>query len=148
MSEQPFHHLFQPLDLRHKRLRNRLTFGAHTANMAEDGLPSERHRGYYEERARGGAAMIVTEPMPVHRAAVLTARNYRPCDDAVIPKFREITDAVKQQLTSANSRTMSRASRISVSLTDNIVPLLSLTIGKTYGYALVGLPRRMELAIP
>jgi len=96
MNQQPFHHLFQPLDLRHKRLKNRLTFGAHTANMSDNGLPSERHRGYYEERARGGAGMIVTEPMPVHPAAVLTARNYRPCDDAVIPKFREITEAVKQ----------------------------------------------------
>ncbi|MBS1269492.1 MAG: putative N-methylproline demethylase [Gammaproteobacteria bacterium] len=96
MGEQPFCHLFQPLELRHKRLKNRLVFGAHTANMADNGLPSERHRGYYEERARGGAAMIVTEPMPVHPAAVLTARNYRPCDDAVIPYFRRIAEAVKQ----------------------------------------------------
>jgi 2,4-dienoyl-CoA reductase-like NADH-dependent reductase (Old Yellow Enzyme family)/thioredoxin reductase len=96
MSGQPFRHLFEPLELRHRRLANRLVFGAHTANMAEDGLPSERHRGYYEARARGGAGMIVTEPMPVHPAAVLTARNYRPGDDAVIPKFREITEAVKR----------------------------------------------------
>ncbi len=54
-----FPHLFSPLQLRHKPLRNRIVFGAHTANMAVDGLPVERHRGYYEERARGGAAMIV-----------------------------------------------------------------------------------------
>jgi len=96
MSKQPFPHVFQPLQLRHRTLKNRLTFGAHTANMAENGMPGERHRGYYEERARGGVAMIVTEPMPVHPAAVLTARNYRPCDDAVIPHFRRITDAVRQ----------------------------------------------------
>lgn len=96
MSKQPFPHVFQPLQLRHRTLKNRLTFGAHTANMAENGMPSERHRGYYEERARGGVGMIVTEPMPVHPAAVLTARNYRPCDDAVIPHFRRITEAVKQ----------------------------------------------------
>jgi len=93
---QAFPHLFESLELRHTRLKNRLTFGAHTANMSDNGMPSERHRGYYEERARGGAGMIVTEPMPVHPAAVLTARNYRPCDDAVIPHFRRITDAVKQ----------------------------------------------------
>ena len=96
MSDTPFRHLFSPLTLRHRTLKNRLTFGAHTANMAEDGLPGERHRGYYEERARGGAGMIVTEPMPVHPAAVLTARNYRPCDDAVLPGLRRITEAVKQ----------------------------------------------------
>ncbi len=95
MSSTPFAHLFSPLDLRHKRLKNRLTFGAHTANMSDNGLPGERHRGYYEERARGGAGMIVVEPVPVHAAAVLTRGNFRVQDDAVIPGFRRITEACK-----------------------------------------------------
>jgi len=86
--------IFQPLDLRHRKLDNRIVFGAHTANMSDMGLPGERHRGYYEERARGGAAMIVVEPMPVHATAVLTRGNFRHCDDAVIPHFRKITEAV------------------------------------------------------
>ena len=86
--------LFEPISLRHKTLKNRIIFGAHTANMSVDGLPGERHRGYYEERAIGGAAMIVVEPMPVHATAVLTRGNFRHCDDAVIPHFRKITDAV------------------------------------------------------
>ncbi len=90
---QVFSHLFQPLTLRHKTLKNRLVFGAHTANMAENGLPGKRHLGYYEERARGGAAMIVVEPIPVHQSAVLTRGNFRPQDDAVIEGFRKITDA-------------------------------------------------------
>ena len=89
-----FPHLFQPLQLRHKTLANRIVFGAHTANMAEQGLPGERHRGYYEERARGGAAMIVVEPVPVHRTAVLTRGNFRHASDEIIPHFRKVTDAV------------------------------------------------------
>jgi 2,4-dienoyl-CoA reductase-like NADH-dependent reductase (Old Yellow Enzyme family)/thioredoxin reductase len=92
MIEYP--HIFQPLALRHRQLDNRIVFGAHTANMADLGLPGERHRAYYEERAIGGAAMIVVEPMPVHATAVLTRGNFRHCDDAVIPRFRIITDAV------------------------------------------------------
>jgi 2,4-dienoyl-CoA reductase-like NADH-dependent reductase (Old Yellow Enzyme family)/thioredoxin reductase len=80
--------------LRHKTLRNRIVFGAHTANMAVDGLPVERHRGYYEERARGGAAMIVIEPVPVHATGVLTRGNFRHDDDSIIPHFRKVTDAV------------------------------------------------------
>jgi 2,4-dienoyl-CoA reductase-like NADH-dependent reductase (Old Yellow Enzyme family)/pyruvate/2-oxoglutarate dehydrogenase complex dihydrolipoamide dehydrogenase (E3) component len=92
MSQQ-FPRLFEPLDLRHKTLKNRIVFGAHTANMSDDGLPGERHLGYYEERARGGAGMIVVEPVPVHKSAVLTRGNFRPGDDAVIPGFRRITDA-------------------------------------------------------
>jgi len=89
-----YKNLFQPLELRHRTLDNRIVFGAHTANMSEQGLPGERHRGYYEERAIGGAAMIVVEPMPVHATAVLTRGNFRHCDNAVIPHFRKLTDAV------------------------------------------------------
>ena len=91
-----YKNLFQPLDLRHRRLDNRVVFGAHTANMSDLGLPGERHRAYYEERAIGGAAMIVVEPMPVHPTAVLTRGNFRHCDDAVIPHFRKITDALHE----------------------------------------------------
>ncbi len=92
MSRYPA--LFEPISLRHRTLNSRIVFGAHTANMSVDGLPGERHRAYYEERAIGGAAMIVVEPMPVHATAVLTRGNFRHCDDGVIPHFRKITDAV------------------------------------------------------
>jgi 2,4-dienoyl-CoA reductase-like NADH-dependent reductase (Old Yellow Enzyme family)/pyruvate/2-oxoglutarate dehydrogenase complex dihydrolipoamide dehydrogenase (E3) component len=89
-----FPNLFRPLKLAHLTLKNRIVFGAHTANMAEGGLPGERHRGYYEERALGGAAMIVIEPVPVHRTAVLTRGNFKHSTDEIIPHFRKITDAV------------------------------------------------------
>ncbi|SMY06873.1 oxidoreductase [Flavimaricola marinus] len=90
-------HVFQPLTLRHKTLRNRVVFGAHTANMAQGGLPGAQHIGYYRERAMGGAAMIVVEPMPVHPAAVLTRGNFSPETDAVIPAFRAVTEAVQAE---------------------------------------------------
>lgn len=87
-----FSHLFDPLMIRGKTLKHRLNFGAHTANMSVEGLPKERHFGYYLERARGGAAMIVVEPVPVHRTAVLTRGNLIR-DDSIIPHFRKITEA-------------------------------------------------------
>ncbi len=90
---QPFPHLFAPLQLRHKTLRNRVVFGAHTANMAEQGLPGARHLGYYLERAKGGAAMIVVEPVPVHATAVLTRGNMLHSSDAIIEPLKRITDA-------------------------------------------------------
>jgi 2,4-dienoyl-CoA reductase-like NADH-dependent reductase (Old Yellow Enzyme family) len=91
-----FPHVFEPLPLRHRTLRNRIVFGAHTANMAVDGLPGERHIGYYRERALGGAAMIVVEPVPIHRTAVLTRGNFRHDDDAIVPAFRRLTDACRE----------------------------------------------------
>ena len=92
---QAFPHVFAPLQLRHRTLRSRINFGAHTANMGEDGLVSDRHIAYYRERALGGAGMIVVEPMPVHRTAVLTRGNFRADDDSVIPGFRQLTDACR-----------------------------------------------------
>jgi len=87
-----FPHLFSPIRLRHRTLAARVTFGAHTANMAVDGLPGPRHRAYYTERALGGAGMIVVEPVPVHPTAVLTRGNFRPQDDAVVEPFRALVD--------------------------------------------------------
>lgn len=95
VSDRTFKRLFTPATLRGKTLRNRIVFGAHTANMAVEGVPTERHVGYYAERAIGGAGMIVVEPMPVHQAAVLTRGNFRPSDDSVVPHFRKVTGAIK-----------------------------------------------------
>ncbi|GKY89254.1 FAD-dependent oxidoreductase [Sinisalibacter aestuarii] len=92
-----FKHVFAPLTLRNRILKNRIVFGAHTANMAEAGLPGDQHLGYYLERARGGAGMIVVEPMPVHPTAVLTRGNFLPGTDRVIPGFRRITEACKAE---------------------------------------------------
>ena len=87
-------HLLSPLQLRGQTLRNRIVFGAHTANMSDLGVPGPRVQGYLLERALGGAGMIVSEPVPVHRTGVLTRGNYLISDD-IIPHFRKITDAVK-----------------------------------------------------
>lgn len=97
MTETAYPHLFEPASLRHLTLRNRIVFGAHTANMSEAGLPTDRHLGYYRERARGGAAMIVVEPMPAHETGVLTRGNFRHASDDVIPHFRRIADAVHDE---------------------------------------------------
>ncbi len=91
-----FPRLFSPLQIRSRTLRNRIVFGAHTANMAVEGLPTERHAAYYAERARGGAGMIVVEPMPVHAAAVLTRGNFRHSDDSVIPHFKKVVHAIQE----------------------------------------------------
>ncbi|MFC2969783.1 oxidoreductase [Acidimangrovimonas pyrenivorans] len=93
MTDHP--RLMSPLTLRGHSLRNRIVFGAHTANMAEEGLPGDRFGAYLLERALGGAAMIVAEPMPIHPTAVLTRGNFRPGTDDVIPYFQRVTEPVK-----------------------------------------------------
>jgi len=90
-----FARLTSPLTLRHKTLRSRVTFGAHTANMSVNGLPGAQYGAYLLERAIGGAGMIVAEPVPVHRTGVLTRGNFLAEDDAIIPAFQKILDPIK-----------------------------------------------------
>jgi len=87
-----FPNLFSPLKLGGATLKNRIVFGAHTPNHSHEGIPGKRHFGYYRERARGGAAMLVVEPMPAHRTGVLTRGNFLAETDELIPHFRKITD--------------------------------------------------------
>lgn len=61
-----FPRLFEPFTLRGVELPNRLVLLPHVTMYAEGQRPSDRHRYYYEERARGGVGLIVTESQVVH----------------------------------------------------------------------------------
>src|SRR5438445_13710768 len=58
--------LFQPLSVGPRELRNRIIFGSHTTNYAQDNVLSNRHANYYAARAEGGAGAIVLEERIVH----------------------------------------------------------------------------------
>ena len=90
-----FRYLSSPLQLRAHNLRNRIVFGAHTNNMSNNGIPGPRQGKYLVERALGGAAMVVCEPVPAHRTGVLTRGNIAHESDAIIPHFRRITDEIQ-----------------------------------------------------
>ena len=59
--------LFSPYTLAGKRLKNRIVHASMTTRMGEKGRVTERQLNYYANRARGGAAMIVTEPLSMAR---------------------------------------------------------------------------------
>ena len=87
-----FPNLFSPLTIRHVTLKHRLVFGTHTPNMSLEKRPGERHLAYYRARARGGAAMIVVEPLPIHPTAVVTRGQFHIPDASMVPHFRRLTD--------------------------------------------------------
>jgi 2,4-dienoyl-CoA reductase-like NADH-dependent reductase (Old Yellow Enzyme family) len=59
--------LFSPFTLAGKRLKNRVVHASMTTRMGEKGRVTERQLRYYANRAIGGAAMIVTEPLSMAR---------------------------------------------------------------------------------
>src|SRR6187402_37321 len=58
-----YHALFSPYTLAGKQLKNRIVHASMTTRMGDKGRVTERQLHYYANRARGGAAMIVTEPL-------------------------------------------------------------------------------------
>ncbi|GAB1481075.1 FAD-dependent oxidoreductase [Paracoccaceae bacterium] len=93
MSQHP--RLLSPVQLRGQTLRNRIVFGAHTNNMADLGMPGPRMENYLVERALGGAAMVVCEPVPAHRTGVLTRGNLAWESDDIIKPFQQVTSRIR-----------------------------------------------------
>ena len=54
MAAPEFKHLFTPLQLGHFTVKNRIVTSAHADALAEDGMPKEKARRYYEEKQRVG----------------------------------------------------------------------------------------------
>ena len=62
-----FPNLFSPISIRNHTIPNRILISAHLTHFAENNLPSDRHRKYYETRARGGAGLIIMEAQSISR---------------------------------------------------------------------------------
>ena len=95
--DRPTMLLQQPGRMGPLRLKNRVVMGPMGTNFGTtDGFSTERDKIYYAERARGGAAMIITEAMVVSG----NARNHRASlcifDDRFIPGLADLTKAIHQ----------------------------------------------------
>jgi hypothetical protein len=63
MDPSRYPHLLAPLQRGRLALRNRLVHASMSTRMAQHGRVTEALIDYHENRARGGAALIVTEPL-------------------------------------------------------------------------------------
>ena len=57
--------LLVPLTLRAVHLHNRVALACEPLESAMDGVPAERHRQALAARARGGASLVITEPIAI-----------------------------------------------------------------------------------
>lgn len=60
-------HLFSPIRIGKRELRNRIVHASTSTHYCEKGQVTNRLIDYYVNRARGGATMLVTEPMAMLR---------------------------------------------------------------------------------
>jgi 2,4-dienoyl-CoA reductase-like NADH-dependent reductase (Old Yellow Enzyme family) len=90
-----FSHLLSPFAIGAVQLRNRVVFQPHfTALGSLDGMPSDAHVAYHEERARGGVGLIILESQAVHPTGKMSRRFINAWDPAVVPGLARIADAV------------------------------------------------------
>jgi len=67
--------LFTPFALAGKRLRNRITHASMSLLATPDGRVTDRLIQYHANRAAGGAAMTVTEPLVGSTRSPITRRS-------------------------------------------------------------------------
>ncbi len=87
--------LFQPFQLKHLTLKNRIMITSHEPAYAENGLPKERYRAYHVERAKGGIAMTMTAgSASVSKDSPPAFNNLLAYKDEIVPWLQELTDAI------------------------------------------------------
>lgn len=87
-----FTHLFEPLEIRGKRLKNRIMSSGHDTSIPTDNLVNERLIAYHKARAEGGVGLIVLQVAGVHDSARYTSHVLMATDDACIEGYRRLAE--------------------------------------------------------
>lgn len=107
--------LFDPIEVRGLRLKNRLVMAPMATNMATlEGEVTDRHIKHYSARANGGVGLIVLEHTYVLRNGRAQSVQLGLWDDKLVPGLKRLVDAIHSdgakvciQLTHAGCRTTS-----------------------------------------
>lgn len=88
--------LWQPIELGPVSVKNRIVVTAHALMYGDkDNLMTQQSIDYYEERARGGAGLILTEAQAVHGTSRgLGYRTHQGWRTEVIPVYERLAAAV------------------------------------------------------
>jgi 2,4-dienoyl-CoA reductase (NADPH2) len=90
-------HLFQPLDLGHTQLKNRIVMGSMHTGLEEARNGYERMAAYFGERARGGAGLIITGGFAPNIEGWTSPMAAKLTNGRGVRKHRLITDAVHKE---------------------------------------------------
>ncbi|GAB2176057.1 oxidoreductase [Dongia sp. agr-C8] len=92
MSGTALKHLFSPLTIRGKTIKNRILSTGHDTTMPTDSLPNDRLVAYHQARAEGGVGLIIVQVAGVHDSARYTTHVLMATSDDCIPGYRKIAD--------------------------------------------------------
>ncbi len=86
--------LFSPYSLKSLEIRNRIFSTGHDTYLPECYLPSDAYIAYQRARAKGGAGLIIIQVVGVHETARYTDALLMGTEDACIPHFRRLVEAI------------------------------------------------------
>ena len=89
-------HVWTPLAIGTVKVKHRIMVTGHTQLYGKDEIISDRHIAYYQERARGGAALLVLEQQAVHPAGMNYHAGCIAWERRVIPQYEKLAEAVHQ----------------------------------------------------
>ncbi|MGH9918647.1 MAG: hypothetical protein ACRD6W_07255, partial [Nitrososphaerales archaeon] len=89
-TESPFPHLFSPLQVGPVTLKNRIINSPHQSGFAHGGNYTPQLIAYHRERARGGAALIVSQAT----AVVPGYLDLWNVDDEIVDQYRQVVATV------------------------------------------------------
>ncbi len=93
-----FEYLFTPIQIGSRVIKNRICCSGHADALAEDGMPGDRERRYYEEKAIGGVGfMMCFGSASVHPTS--PGRDWNGVElfeDRVIPYLQQFSDTMHQ----------------------------------------------------
>lgn len=92
--------LFEPINIGHLRLRNRIVMAPMTRSFSPGGIPGAGVEDYYRRRAENDVGLIVTEGIGVDHPGAIGAGSMGEDDmpllhgDAALARWRTVTDQV------------------------------------------------------
>lgn len=92
----PYPHLFEPLDLGHTTLKNRIVMGSMHTGLEEAKNGYEKMAAYFAARAAGGAGLIITGGVAPNVAGWVGPFSIKLTNHREARKHRIVTDAVHE----------------------------------------------------
>ncbi|QNQ64477.1 FAD-dependent oxidoreductase (plasmid) [Brucella sp. 6810] len=90
MNSALFPHLFQPITIGTKTVKNRIMSSGHDTYLPVNGLVSDAYIAYQEARAKGGTGLIVTQVAGIHETARYTSHLIMATNDACVRGYAEL----------------------------------------------------------
>lgn len=87
--------VLSPWHLRGHAFKNRVLLTGHSVLYGQDGFFTPRHAAYYQERARGGAGLIISEQQAAHPSGRNYHRGLIAYSPDAIPFYRLVTGPVR-----------------------------------------------------